>query len=97
MAAGLVLAADLSMRSGRISQQDAGRIKSLVARFGWPVAPPEGLTQARFISLMEIDKKATDQGIRFILIESIGRVAVVDGINSSLLMESLSAKSGLCE
>jgi 3-dehydroquinate synthase len=97
VAAGLVLAADLSMRSGRISQQDAGRIKSLVGRFLLPVSPPEGLTADRFISLMEIDKKATDRGIRLILVESIGEVSIVDGTDQALLLESLQAKSALCE
>ncbi len=96
VAAGLVLAADLSMSTGRISCLDAGRIKSLLQRLRLPVCPPEGLSVKSFIELMKVDKKATDSGIRFILIESIGEVSIVEDVDARLLEATLGAKNKLC-
>jgi len=66
--AGIVMAADLSTRLGRCSGDEALRIKRLVKSAGLPVAPPEDMSADDFLALMAKDKKATDSGIRFILL-----------------------------
>ncbi len=97
VATGLVLAADLSMRTGRISRLDAGRVKSLLQRLRLPVCPPEGLGAEKFIELMQLDKKATDSGIRFILMDAIGEVSIIDGVDPTQLEKTLDSKNRLCE
>jgi len=96
--AGMVMAADLSLRLGRCSQADAGRIKRLVAAAGLPVTPPESLTAGDFLTLMSKDKKATDQGMRFVLMAgAIGQTEVVNGVPQSVLQQTLEAGDQLCE
>jgi 3-dehydroquinate synthase len=96
--AGIVMAADLSMRLSRCSADEALRIKHLVAAAGLPVAPPEGMSADDFLALMAKDKKATDSGIRFILLAGgIGATEVVDDVPLSELKETLAAGSSLCE
>ena len=96
--AGMVMAADLSLRLGRCSQADASRIKRLVAAAGLPVTPPESLTAGDFLTLMSKDKKATDQGMRFVLMAgAIGQTEVVNGVPQSVLQQTLEAGDQLCE
>ena len=96
--AGIVMAADLSTRLGRCSGDEAQRIKRLVKAAGLPVAPPEGMSADDFLALMAKDKKATDSGIRFILLAGgIGATEVVDDVPLNTLKETLAAGSSLCE
>jgi 3-dehydroquinate synthase len=96
--AGMVMAADLSMRLGRCSAAEGQRIKQLIAHAGLPVSPPEDLDAGAFIGHMSKDKKATDTGIRFVLMAgSIGRTEVVDNVPVEALLETLNAGSALCQ
>lgn len=96
--AGIVMAADLSTRLGRCSGDEALRIKRLVKAAGLPVGPPEGMSADDFLALMARDKKATDSGIRFILLAGgIGATEVVDDVPLNTLKETLAAGSSLCE
>jgi len=96
--AGIVMAADLSLRLGRCCRDDAMRIKRLVAASGLPVAPPRSISADKFLTLMSKDKKATDQGIRFVLMAGgIGISEVVDGVAQLVLQETLEAGDRLCE
>jgi len=96
--AGIVMAADLSTRLGRCSGDEALRIKRLVKSAGLPVAPPEDMSADDFLALMAKDKKATDSGIRFILLAGgIGATEVVDDVPLNTLKETLAAGSSLCE
>lgn len=95
VAAGMVMAADLSWRLGRCSLDDGLRLKSLIARAGLPVAPPTGLDNV-LPGLMLRDKKATDKGLRFILLAGgLGRTEIVDGVDEALLNQTLAAGSAL--
>lgn len=97
VAAGIVLAADLSMRMGKITADAAFRVKALIKKFNLPVNPPPDISNERFIELMNADKKATDTGARFILIEEIGRAVIEDRIDPELLIGTLEAAPHLCE
>lgn len=94
--AGLVMAADLSWRLGMLPQSEGLRIKHLVSAAGLPVAPPAKLDN-EMLSLMARDKKATDDGIRFVLLDSIGKATLVDNVDESPLRSTLKAGAGLLE
>ena len=94
--AGLVMAADLSRRLGRIDGSDAMRVKRLVQRAGLPVRPPAHLTPEVMRDLMSRDKKALADGLRFILLRSLGDAEVVDDVPEDVLTETLRAGDALC-
>ena len=71
VAAGLVLAAELSARSGRLAPGDSGRIRALLIRVGLPVDPPR-LGRERMLALMGMDKKIAGGRRRLVLLTSIG-------------------------
>ena len=70
--AGMVLAADLSVRLGLLPRQDAERLARLIARAGLPVQAPD-LGAARWAEWMQVDKKTEGGEVRFVLLHGLGR------------------------
>jgi 3-dehydroquinate synthase len=94
----MVMAADLSARLGRCSIDDGKRIKALVKRAGLPISGPSEVSVEAMLAFMAKDKKATDAGLRFVLIEGrIGKTEIVQDVPVSALRETLEAGLRLCE
>ena len=89
VAAGTVMAADLSCRMGWISRTDVDRIERLFKAAGLPVRPPEDMTPDRFCALMSVDKKVMDGRLRLVLLQAIGKAVVTDQFEQSVLMQTL--------
>jgi len=92
VAAGMVMAADLSARLGMLERPAAERLRRLVERAGLPVTGP-ALGPDRYLDLMAIDKKAEGGRIRFILLDRIGAARIVDSVPPETLQATLSACS----
>ena len=90
VAAGMVMAAELSLRAGLISRGDVTRVRDLVARAGLPVKGP-ALRVDELMALMSTDKKAAKGKVRFVLLESIGRAALRAGVDDKLVSEAIVA------
>ena len=75
VAAGMVVAADLSFRLGHLSAAEAARVRQLIERAGLPVALPD-LGIERFLELMRLDKKADKGAIRYVLLTQLGEAFV---------------------
>jgi 3-dehydroquinate synthase len=89
VAAGMVMAADLSRRLGYLSEADALRIRALLLRAGLPVAV-KGMTPQRMLELMSVDKKARDGRVRFVLLERLGAAILRGDVPTTAVDESLS-------
>ncbi len=89
VAAGMVMAADLSARSGWISAAELARIRGLIARIGLPVAKPGALQAQRMLDLMAVDKKVVDGRIRLVLLRELGHAVVTDAYDPALLRATL--------
>jgi len=76
VAAGMILAARLSARLGRIRAQDAARLEAILARFGLPVSPP-AIGMDRWLEFMGRDKKNEAGRITLVLLDALGRASVV--------------------
>ena len=72
---GMVMAADLSARLGRIDPASVERVRALVRAAGLPASAPD-LGEARWIELMAVDKKNEGGEIRFILLKPLGSPAI---------------------
>ena len=93
VAAGLVLAADLSARLGRLPGADAQRLRELLARSGLPVDPPR-LGRARMLELMGMDKKVAGGRLRLVLLDAIGRPVVSADYPQQALETLLDERAG---
>jgi len=90
VAAGMVMAADLSARLGRISPADAGRARRLIERAGLPVAGP-ALGARRYLDLMSLDKKADAGRLRFILLDRLGAASIAESTPQDPVVATLDA------
>jgi 3-dehydroquinate synthase len=90
VAAGMVMAAELSLRMKTIGKGEVARVRSLVARAGLPVkAPP--LPPEEMLSLMAVDKKAAGGEVRFVLLKAIGAAELRGGIDERTVREVIVA------
>ena len=93
VAAGIVLAADLSARTGRIAGADARRIRELLVAAGLPVDSPR-LGRARMLDLMGMDKKVKAGELRLVLLDGIGKAAVTSDYPREALETLLEERAG---
>lgn len=78
VAAGMCLAARLSVEHGWLTREDEERIIALLARSGLPISPPEALDAERILELMAVDKKVQNGNLRLVLMQGIGKSFVTD-------------------
>jgi 3-dehydroquinate synthase len=78
VAAGMVMAAELSVMAGDLTGDDLERIKKLLTACALPIAPPEGMAADDFMRLMVRDKKVLDGQLRLVLMKSLGSAFVSD-------------------
>ncbi len=90
VAAGMVMAAELSARAGTLRRDDAGRVKALIRRAGLPVSGP-ALAIDRYLELMQVDKKAAAGKIRFVLLDGIGRATLRGDLKPDWVRDSIAA------
>ena len=79
VAAGTVMAADMSARLGWIEPGLRDRAVALLEACGLPVAPPPGMTAQQFRDIMAVDKKVKDGKLRLILLKGPRGGCVVTG------------------
>jgi 3-dehydroquinate synthase len=91
VAAGMCMAAAMSVELGWMTPAEHERINRLVAAAGLPVAPPPGLTAARFKELMAVDKKVLDGRLRLVLLRGIGHAVVTGEFDPGALERTLDA------
>lgn len=89
VAVGMVLAARLSATLGLASWADAEALRTLLLRFGLPVALPAGLAPDALLARMRLDKKAQADGLRFILWDGPGLAHVVTGVEEAAVLAVL--------
>jgi len=90
VAAGMVLAARLSARLGRIPAAEADRLAGLLARLQLPVEAP-AFPVDTWLEYMGRDKKNQGGRITLVLLDSLGRAAVVKDAPERALRELLAA------
>jgi 3-dehydroquinate synthase len=91
VAAGMVMAADMSWRLGNISQQDVQALQSLLKRAQLPCVPPAEMSNQDFIDLMQVDKKVLDGKLRLVLLTAIGEALVTSDFSADTLHQTLAA------
>jgi shikimate kinase/3-dehydroquinate synthase len=90
VAAGTVMAADLSQRLGWLSEQDVVRVRKFFERAGLPVISPR-LGVDKYMQMMGLDKKVAGGKIRFVLLKSLGHAVMTGEVPQALLEQTLEA------
>jgi len=88
VAAGMVMAADLSRRLGSLSEADADRIRTLLGRAGLPVAA-SAIGARRMQQLMSVDKKARAGRVPFVVLERLGAAVLRSDVPPAAIEHTL--------
>jgi 3-dehydroquinate synthase len=88
VAAGTVLAADLSQRMGWLKDADVQRIHALLAASSLPLKAPN-LGVKKYLDLMANDKKVADGKIRLVLQQGIGKAVITSDYDAEKLKQTL--------
>lgn len=93
VAAGMLMAADLSERMGWISEHDLLRVESLIQRAGLPLRAPD-LGADRYLRLMASDKKVEAGNLRLVLFRPLGQAILTREADPACLKSVLTAGEG---
>jgi 3-dehydroquinate synthase len=85
VAAGMLLAAQLSANRGWLAMEEVEALQRLLASMQLPVTPPSAMSPEIFIDLMGRDKKVIDGRLRLVLLRAIGEAAIVDDVSEDEL------------
>jgi 3-dehydroquinate synthase len=89
VAAGTMLAADLSQRLGWLKAEEVARIHALLAASSLPLRAPN-LGAEKYLNLMANDKKVEGGKIRLVLQQGIGKAVITSDYDANKLKETLS-------
>lgn len=92
VAAGTMIACELSRILGWLTQSDVDRVRSILSRAGLPVLAP-ALGIDRYLELMRHDKKVQDGRLRLVLLREVGRAELSAVATDSQIAEALSLVS----
>lgn len=90
VAAGMVMATDLSLRQGWIDESVKHRCVSLLEKCSLPVNSPPDMNIDQYMDAMAIDKKTVNGTIKFVLLEALGEAIVTSEYDPELLVQTLS-------
>ncbi len=91
VAAGMVMAARMSLELGWLNQADLDRVRDSLAAWTLPVTAPEGMARADFSELMALDKKVQNGRLRLVLLNQIGDALVTGEYDTNALTRTLEA------
>ena len=89
VAAGTVMALDLSVRIGLVDGAFADRAARLLERAGLPTAPPPEIAPATLLDYMRRDKKVSDGALRLVLVDGVGSARVTADVDPAALEATL--------
>ena len=89
ISAGMVMALDMSVRTGRIGGNTMQRGVHLLESAGLPIEPPASMTAETMHSYMTRDKKVSDGQLKLILADAIGETEVTTNFSSEELYATL--------
>lgn len=92
IAAGTLMAAQLSVQIGWLSQPELARTECLFRRAGLPVRGP-ALAVDSYVDLMRHDKKVTGGKLRLVLLQRIGRAVVTDAVPLGEVRRAIATRS----
>lgn len=93
VAAGTMMAAELSAQLGWLSTTDVARVERLFVRAGLPVRGP-ALGSERYLDLMRHDKKVEDGKLRLVLLKALGQAVVIDVATEMEIARTIEMRGG---
>lgn len=93
VAAGTMMAAELSRLLGWLTEADVSRIETIFGRAGLPTRGPAGLDADRYLELMAHDKKVIDGKLRLVLLNAPGKALVTTVSDSADIVTAITNRT----
>ena len=93
VAIGMVMANDVAVSLGWMTDEEARRIKALLERYDLPTTYPISDVE-KFYETFYLDKKSADSAITFIIPKHLGGVEITDQIEASVIKDVLHTFKG---
>jgi 3-dehydroquinate synthase len=94
---GMLMAADLSMRQGWITEKDVQRVEDLIDKAMLPTRAPHSIDFDKFMDLMSVDKKVRAGKINFVLYKALGNAFVTDDFDMNNLKKTIEAHRAVAD
>ena len=91
VAAGMVMAAELSLLRGWIAAEDVARLRALLSKANLPQQSPADMRVDEYLQAMSVDKKVQDGKLRLVLLRALGDAQIIDDTAKDQLVEALRA------
>jgi 3-dehydroquinate synthase len=88
---GLLMAADLSRRLGRLPGEAVARIAALLKRAALPTVLPADIATETMLDFMAGDKKVLDGQLRLVALDGIGKGVIIQGVALDMLAAVIDA------
>jgi len=85
VAAGTVMAAELSQKMGWLQVDEVDEIKQLLALANLPIEPPDNLSAAEYLGYMSRDKKVQDGIMNLVLLRNMGDAVLTNDYDPDAL------------
>uniref|UniRef100_A0A7S0ZF93 3-dehydroquinate synthase n=1 Tax=Timspurckia oligopyrenoides TaxID=708627 RepID=A0A7S0ZF93_9RHOD len=89
VAAGMVMAAEMSCRLGWIDRSLVARTEALLVRASLPVVPPPNMGIEAFMRYMSVDKKVESGVLKLVLLKSLGEAIVTSDFDKEILYDTI--------
>lgn len=88
---GMMVAMRLSLELGWVDENLLDRLISLLTKAGLPISLPDGITSAAIFAKIRQDKKHSNEQIRWVLVESLGKARVTTDVPKDTIRAVLQA------
>ncbi|KAA8498105.1 3-dehydroquinate synthase [Porphyridium purpureum] len=89
VAAGMVMAAEMSCRLGWLPREVVSRTEALLARVSLPIVPPPTMAIESFMRYMSVDKKVEAGVLKLILLDALGSAKVTADFDKEVLYDTI--------
>lgn len=89
VAAGMVMACEMSARLGWIDDTVTRRVEKLLSEAALPTRPPPNVTLEQFMTFMSVDKKVEAGVLRLILLKAPGQAIITSDFPESVLFDTI--------
>ena len=91
VAAGMVIALELSHQLGWLNHTDVERLKCLLQQVNLPISPPADISTEQLLDTMQLDKKVVDGKLRLILLRAIGHAVITEKVSCGQIRQAIAA------
>ena len=86
---GMLCAARLSFLLNKLTIKEYDRVRKIIKKYKLPIRLPSNCAPQKILKAMELDKKSKNSNLRFIVLDGIGKVEIVENIPEEIILNSL--------